>query len=238
MILYSTVSGSIIGRNARPFVKWAGGKGQLLQYIGRLVTEAVCKNGIDTYIEPFVGGGSVLMWTLTNIPSIKKAVINDINKNLATAYSVVRDNPDGLISLLSEIDMEYKSKNIDGMEELYYSTRDKYNNGGLTPVENTAAFIFLNKTCYNGLYRVSKKGEFNTPFSKYRNPNICDRNNITACSEVLKNVDILCGDFSNTQQYAGGNVFFYIDPPYKPLTKTSSFTSYSEESFGDEDQMR
>ena len=238
MIIHSTESSDIIGKNARPFVKWAGGKRQLLNYIGRLVTEAVCRNGMDTYVEPFVGGGSVLMWTLANIPSIKKAVVNDINKNLVTAYSVVKENPYGLISSLSEIDREYRSRDIDGMEEFYYSARDRYNNGGLTPVENAAAFVFLNRTCYNGLYRVNKKGRFNTPFGKYRNPNICDRENIMACSKLLANVDILCGDFADTLRYAGPNVFFYIDPPYKPLTKTSGFTSYSEASFNDDDQLR
>lgn len=225
-------------KEAKPFVKWAGGKGQLIPRIDQLMSVAYNKAEIDTYVEPFVGGGAVLFWVLSQHQNIKHAVINDINKDLTTAYMVVRDNLKDLKTALSELQTEYLSKNEVDRATFFLNIRDKFNKKDLSPVENTACFIFLNKTCFNGLYRVNSKGKFNVPFGKYLNPTICDEANLAACSNLLQNVDILCGDFSKTIEYANQNSLFYFDPPYKPLSKTSSFTSYAAGAFDDEEQIR
>ncbi len=225
-------------KEAKPFVKWAGGKRQLIPNIDKFVAIANEKEAIDTYVEPFVGGGAVLFWILSNYDHIKQVVINDINVDLITAYKVVRDNPKDLIEALTKLQREYYSISEDERRVFYSQVRNSYNKKESDPIENTSYFLFLNKTCFNGLYRVNRKGFFNVPFGKNVNPTICDEANIDACSRLLQKVVILCGDYSQTICYASRHSFFYFDPPYRPLSKTSSFTSYSTNAFGDEEQMR
>ncbi len=219
----------------KPFVKWAGGKGQLLSTIEKELPQS----SFDCYVEPFAGGGAMLFWVLSNFPLVEKVVINDINSDLTNAYLTVRNNVRELINTLKDIQKEYFSLKLDEERKKYFlQKRERYNTKSLDSTENTALFIFLNRTCFNGLYRVNSKGLFNVPFGKYANPTICDEGTLQADSRLLQKVEILTGDFEQTIRYADHNVFFYIDPPYKPLTKTSAFTSYAKENFDDEEQIR
>ena len=223
---------------AKPFVKWAGGKTQLLEEICKSLPKDLCAREKIVYVEPFVGGGAVLFWMLQKYPNIEKAIINDINKELICTYRIIKNNVRDLIVLLDSIQSAYLSKKTDDRKLYFLEKRKQYNSKNKSDIETAALFIFLNKTCFNGLYRVNSKGEFNVPHGKYLNPKICDKDNLLAVSRALQNVDILCGDFENTEKYAGLNADFYIDPPYKPITETSSFTSYKKNGFGDVEQFR
>ena len=223
----------------KPFLKWVGGKGQLLTYIEKSLPREIFTLSNLTYIEPFVGGGAMLFWALTNIKSIKKAIINDINPDLTNAYMTVRDNIDELIVELKHIQNEYYSlKSEEKRKEFYLEKRERFNSESLGKIENTALFIFLNRTCFNGLYRVNSKGSFNVPFGKYKNPTICDENTLLADSKLLQKVEILTGDFEQTFSHGTKNTLYYFDPPYKPLNQTSNFNSYAKEEFGDSEQIR
>ena len=192
-----------------------------------------------TYIEPFVGGGAMLFHLLSHYPNIKRAVINDINKDLTTCYEIVRDKPQELIRALQDIQTEYDSLHTDTIrQEFYYRMRDRFNTKALDALENTVLFFFLNRTCFNGLYRVNKKGGFNVPFGKYESPSFCNEEVIYADSELLQNVEILNGDFEATFDKINGKTLFYFDPPYRPLSNTSSFNNYSKEDFNDDAQIR
>ena len=224
---------------AKPFVKWVGGKGQLIEQLEALLPADFDKRENLTYIEPFVGGGAMLFHILQYHPNISSAVINDINKELIICYNIVKNNPSELVNNLSLIQKEYFSLSSEDVKKSFFlKMRDKFNNGGLTNVECASLFIFLNRTCFNGLYRVNKSGKFNVPFGKYEKPTICDTSTIYADSELLKHVTILNGDFEETLRYASNNSFFYFDPPYRPLSKTSSFNDYSKEAFNDDSQIR
>ena len=225
-------------KQAKPFVKWVGGKGQLLSQIDSALPKRLFMGKEVTYIEPFVGGGAMLFYMLEKFQNIKKAVINDINKDLIIAYKTVRDNPKELINRLKEIEIEYLALNEEKRKEYFLEKRDLYNTKQLPEIENASLFIFLNRTCFNGLYRVNSKGLFNVPFGKYANPKICDESTILKDSKLLQKVEILNSDFENTINYIDGNTFFYFDPPYRPLNVTSSFNSYSKESFNDDEQIR
>lgn len=222
----------------KPFIKWVGGKTQLLNEIDNtLPSDFRNRKGI-TYIEPFVGGGAMLFHMLNKYPNIERAVINDINSELVCTYKMVRDDVDSLISELSRIQSEYTRLDTNGRKEYFLSKRDLYNNETKTPLQTASLFIFLNKTCFNGLYRVNSKGFFNVPHGGYTNPNICDTNTLIADSEALRNVEILCGDFNNTAIFSGTDSIYYLDPPYRPITSTSSFNSYAKTSFNDNEQVR
>ena len=224
---------------AKPFIKWVGGKSQLISSIERSLPKAIYNTDSLTYIEPFVGGGAMLFWILGNLQNIKKAIINDINSDLTKTYTTIRDNASDLVLVLKRIEKEYKSlQTEESRKEFYLSQREKFNTKQIENVENSALFIFLNRTCFNGLYRVNSNGLFNVPFGKYTNPTICDENTILADSELLQKVEILTGDFEQTFSHATENTLFYFDPPYKPLSKTSSFNSYAKEEFNDNDQIR
>ena len=224
----------------KPFVKWAGGKKQLLSSIERVLPQDFSKLKNITYIEPFVGGGAVLFWILQNYPNnITRAVINDINPNLTNVYKTIRDNRYELLEILSYFERSYISlSDLDLKKELFTSIRTRYNLETVSSIERAAMFIFLNKTCFNGLYRVNKKGLFNVPYGKYANPKICDVETIESDSELLQRVEILTGDFSQTIDYIGDQTLFYFDPPYRPISSSSSFTAYSKENFKDVDQLR
>ncbi len=226
-------------KTAKPFLKWAGGKTQLVGDIEKLFPIHFQKSQF-TYIEPFVGSGAVLFWMLNNFPNLKKAVINDINADLINTYKTIVSNSKELISILEVMQNEFHA--LEGKEnekkEYYYQKRTQYNTRKSTQTDHSALFVFLNRTCFNGLYRVNRKNEFNVPIGSYKKPTICDRENILAVNEALKKVDILCGDFEHTLPYATENTLFYFDPPYKPLSETSSFNSYSKYEFDDQEQIR
>lgn len=226
-------------QTAKPFLKWAGGKTQLISEIEKNLPSKLVQ-GNFTYIEPFVGSGAVLFWMLSNFPNLKKAVINDINQDLINTYKTIASNPNELISILEILQNEYHD--LDGNDEkkkqYYYDKRALYNTRKEEKTSQSALFIFLNRTCFNGLYRVNRKNEFNVPMGSYKKPTICDTENLLAVSEALQKVKILCGDFEQTLPYAEENTLFYFDPPYKPLSETSSFNSYAKDDFNDEEQIR
>lgn len=223
----------------KPFLKWAGGKTQLITEIERGLPSEIT-NKKFTYIEPFVGSGAVLFWMLNNFPKLEKAVINDINHDLINTYKVIAKKPKEIISILTIFESEYHQlvNEFDLKKEYYYHKRILYNTRKSDKSIQAALFIFLNRTCFNGLYRVNGKNEFNVPMGSYLKPMICDKENILAVSKALKKVEIVCGDFENTISKAKSNTFFYLDPPYKPLSNTSSFNSYAKDEFDDAEQVR
>ena len=224
---------------AKPFIKWVGGKSQLIEQLDSLLPADFDNRRNVTYIEPFVGGGAMLFYMLQRYPNIRHAVINDINPDLIGCYRTVRDFPEELIASLQQIEKEYLELGTEEERKDFFMTvRTRYNLKNLDPVENTTLFFFLNRTCFNGLYRVNKSGAFNVPFGKYTNPTICDADTIRIDSKLLQRVEIHQGDFEQTFEYAEGDTFFYFDPPYRPLSDTSSFNDYTKESFNDADQIR
>jgi DNA adenine methylase len=223
---------------AKPFIKWVGGKTQLITSIEQKLATNFSQKKNVTYIEPFVGGGAVLFWILQKYPNISKAVINDINPDLTTAYKTIKERPNDLVKYLKAVQNEYLPLDDEKRKEYFLEKRSRFNTKELDTIENTALFIFLNRTCFNGLYRVNSKGHFNVPFGKYANPKICDEQTIVADSEILQKVEILTGDFEDTLKFTDKNSFFYFDPPYKPLSNTSSFNSYAKEEFNDLEQIR
>lgn len=227
---------------AKPFVKWAGGKGQLLPTLMENLPVDFREQQTITYIEPFVGGGAMLFYMLNNFPNINRAIINDVNPALINCYHTIKNNHESIIKELRPIHDEYHSlDNQDSRSNLYYILRDEYNS---IPVENrntiraAALFIFFNKTCFNGLYRENSKGLFNVPFGKYLNPTICNEKAIEAAHKTLQNVDIFCGNYSDIMQYINWDEynFFYFDPPYRPLLGTNNFKQYTLNPFNDPEQ--
>lgn len=192
-----------------------------------------------TYIEPLVGGGAMLFYMLQQYPNIKRAIINDINPHLINTYRVIRDEPYSLIDVLNYLQNHFKAlADYDKQKELYLDIRARFNQQELSEIEEAAYMIFLNRTCFNGLYRENSKGGFNVPFGRYSNPTICDEELILADSELLQRVELMNGDYSHTAEHIQGYTFFYFDPPYRPLDATSSFNSYVKESFDDNEQIR
>ena len=221
----------------KPFVKWAGGKSQLISEIRKKYPK-----NIKCYCEPFVGGGAVLFDILANYKP-EKVLINDINKELIITYYQLQNNVDNLIKKLFALQNEFISADLEQRKIIYNNNRKLYNSLKNKSCENNeleiaSLFIFLNKTCFNGLYRVNKNGDFNVPMGSYKNPLICDEFNLKKSSILLKNVKIICGDYSRCIDYINDETFVYIDPPYRPLTQTSSFTSYSAKVFDDKEQIR
>lgn len=221
-------------KSVKPFVKWAGGKSQLLDEIRKKYPDR-----IDRYCEPFVGGGAVLLDVLENFTP-KEILVNDINRQLINTYNQIRSNVESVIKTLSSCQADFWNKSEDERKEMYYGKRDAFNAGikeEAADTEMAALFIFLNKTCFNGLYRVNGKGLFNVPMGSYKKPPICDADNLRKISELLRNVEIRCGEYSECSDFIDKNALVYIDPPYRPLTATASFTSYSENVFGDKQQI-
>lgn len=226
-------------KKGKPFIKWAGGKSQLIDKIDQSIPREL-KNAKFTYIEPFVGGGAVLFHVLNNYQNIDKVVINDINSDLIGTYKTIKDNVSELIQVLKTWENEYH--NLNGFDEkkkeYYYEKRTLFNTRKSNKINQSALFIFLNKTCFNGLYRVNRNNEFNVPIGSYKKPMICDEDNLLAVNKLLQKVEILNGDFEETLLEAQENSFFYFDPPYKPLSETSSFNSYAKDEFNDSEQIR
>ncbi|MGN0222281.1 MAG: DNA adenine methylase [Prevotella sp.] len=224
---------------AKPFIKWAGGKGQLLSTFEHLLPERFAEMEGITYIEPFVGGGAMLFYMLQRFDNIQRAVINDVNTDLITAYNVVKREPETLIRALSALQQEYYAISEEPCrKEFYLSMREMFNSKPLDDMSTTVLLIFLNRTCFNGLYRINAKGLFNVPFGKYNKPTICDEDNIRKVSQLLQKVEISHGDFEQTERFVTHNTFVYFDPPYRPLDATSCFNSYTKDAFDDAEQIR
>ncbi len=222
---------------AKPFLKWAGGKGQLINTFDEMFPSELKEGKIKTYIEPFVGGGSVLFHILQNY-DIEKAYINDINKELINCYRCIKADVNEVIKQLEVLEKEYLS--CDDRTNYFYNVRDRYNSihlNGYYDFEKCADFIFLNHTCFNGLYRVNKSGKFNVPHGKYKNPLICDKENLLLCSKLLQKVEISFGSYEQVLSNADKNTFVYFDPPYRPLVENNSFVSYDKSGFDDNDQI-
>ena len=222
----------------KPFLKWAGGKGQLLHEIKKYYP---FDNVITKYAEPFVGGGAVLFDILGKY-DLKEIYISDINVELMNAYRIVRDNIDALIENLYLLQNEFLFLDTEDRRDYYNKKRNRFNdlkvNGDINEnIEKAALMIFLNKTCFNGLYRVNKKGQFNVPMGAYKNPLICDENNLRLASKKLQRVIIVCGDYREAADFIDEKTFVYFDPPYRPLTETSGFTAYTENLFNDAEQI-
>lgn len=230
-----------IKEKVRPFVKWAGGKGSLIPQITKYYPEDLKTGVIDKYVEPFVGGGAVLIDILQKY-DVKEAYAYDTNKDLINAYNVIKTDVNSLINKLKKYEDEYISLEMEDRKKYYYDVRSEYNSSeikeGKTSLKRAAEFIFLNRTCFNGLYRVNQSGDFNVPMGKYKNPTICDEENLEALSKLIKNVEFICGDYQTTEEIVDKNTFVYFDPPYRPLSVTSGFTSYTKDDFDDEDQKQ
>jgi len=217
---------------AKPFLKWAGGKTQLLGEIEQRLPNGLSTGEIDTYVEPFVGGGAVFFYIAQNYSKIQKFYLLDINHDLVRCYNEVKTNVDALIDELRSLETAFLRKRS-GRENFYYDIRDQFNSD-----RSTAKLIFLNKTCYNGLYRVNRNNEFNVPFGGYENPTICDEENLFAVFTILQNVEVITADFEESKRYINKNCFVYLDPPYRPISRTASFTSYAKDDFTEKDQIR
>ena len=223
----------------KPFVKWAGGKGSLLNQLEKFYPLELQNGKIDCYIEPFVGGGAVLIDILQSY-KVKEVYAFDINLELINSYNVIKNHVDELIANLKLLEREYLCMEKENRKEYFYKIRKNYNVHKLAKdemsVQKAVEFIFLNRTCFNGLYRVNKKGDFNVPMGNYKNPTICDEENLRALSNLIKNVNFQYGDYRTSEKYIKKNTFVYFDPPYRPLNVTSGFTSYTKEDFDDENQ--
>lgn len=226
-------------KKVKPFLKWAGGKGQLLSEIEKYYPFA--SGMVTKYAEPFVGGGAVLFDILSRY-HLKEVYISDVNAELINTYRIIRDDIDALVSLLVAMQNEFLLMDTEQRKAYYLTKRDRFNdlkvNGNENiNIEKAALMIFLNKTCFNGLYRVNRKGLFNVPMGSYKNPLICDETNFRAVSEKLQKVTIVCGDYRKSAEFIDKNTFVYFDPPYRPITDTASFTAYTENLFNDEEQI-
>lgn len=236
----------LILTKAKPFLKWAGGKGQLIEQIDSYLPLELKTGKIKRYIEPFIGGGA-LFFHIAQSYEVEELVINDVNEELVLAYTSIKNDCDCLISLLKEMESHYFALSPVEQQDYFYQFREQFNLSRSAIdfnqfednwIKRTAQIIFLNRTCFNGLFRVNAKGGFNVPFGKYKNPTICAEENLKAIANILARTTILLGDYTQCQDYVDSNTFVYFDPPYRPLNKTSSFTSYSTFAFNDSEQLR
>jgi len=233
--------------NAKPFLKWAGGKTQLLNELEARLPEQVIKTKIiKSYIEPFIGGGAFFFY-LKSKYKIENSIICDINREIIIAYKILQNQPYSLIEFLYNLEQNYYDINENERENFYYKVRDAYNlqinnfnyeNYNDEWIKRAAYLIFLNKTCFNGLFRQNRTGKFNVPFGKYKNPKICDKETLIFVNKSLENTLIISGDFTQTAPFINNDSIVYFDPPYRPLNATSSFTSYYKDSFDDDSQIR
>lgn len=223
----------------KPFVKWVGGKSHLVEEIEKFLP-VDDERALTKYCEPMVGGGALLFDILSKF-DFEQIYISDTNVELINAYNAIQKDVDALIKRLTEMQLLFLPMDENGRKYFYYTARDKFNSLELNEtnsIEKAALFIFLNKTCFNGLYRVNKKGQFNVPMGAYKNPTICDEANLRNVSKVLQSVEIVCGDYTLSKKFIDSNTFVYIDPPYRPISQTSGFTSYTTDVFDDNEQIR
>ena len=225
---------------AKPFLKWAGGKSQLLSQFEQLYPRALHSRKITNYVEPFIGGGAVFFDLMQRF-QFKRAYISDINADLILTYQVIQNNVEQLITSLRDCQNNYNQLNEEQRLELFLKTREQFNQrhlGFMPPIEIATHLIFLNKTCFNGLFRLNSKGGFNVPSGKYTNPAILQEANLRLVSKVLQNVEIEVANYDACFDKVDENTLVYFDPPYRPLSKTASFTSYSANEFGDKEQKQ
>jgi DNA adenine methylase len=235
---------------AKPFLKWAGGKGQLLKSLSGYFPKALADGTVTDYYEPFLGGGAMFFHVMQNFP-VKSAWLMDANEELVLLYNVVRRDVDALVERLSQMERDYLKLDAEKRQARFLKVRaalnkarpgmdyKKYSEAAW--IERASQLIFLNKTCYNGLFRVNRDGGFNTPFGRYARPTIADGDNLRAASALLAKATIRLSDFGELATRKGHprqNAFIYYDPPYRPLSRTASFTSYSRFAFGDPEQER
>lgn len=222
----------------KPFVKWAGGKGKLVKTLVQRLPPDFDKQHNITYIEPFVGGGAMMFYMIEHYPNISRIIINDINKDLMRCYRLIKEAPYALIERLRVLEAGYYALFSDqGRKDFYYSIRDAFNEELFDEDEKAAQFIFLNHTCFNGLYRENKSGLFNVPIGRYKKPRILNEELILADHKALSKVEILNDNYKAVSDYLGdGYTFIYFDPPYRPLLGSSNFNDYSKSGFGDLEQ--
>ena len=201
--------------------------------IERRLPQGIGTGEIDTYVEPFVGGGAVFFYMAQRYEGIKSFYLFDINNDLVNCYNAVKNDVECLIDELKQLENEFLPLDKLERKEFYYQIRKEFNSD-----RHTAKLIFLNKTCFNGLYRVNRKDQFNVPFGDYKNPKICDAEKLGSVSQVLQKAEIICADFEKSDKYIDNKTFVYFDPPYRPLSPTASFTSYSKEDFDEDEQIR
>nr|P34720.1 RecName: Full=Type II methyltransferase M1.MboI; Short=M1.MboI; AltName: Full=Adenine-specific methyltransferase MboIA; AltName: Full=M.MboA; AltName: Full=Modification methylase MboIA; Short=M.MboIA [Moraxella bovis]BAA03071.1 MboI methyltransferase A [Moraxella bovis] len=224
----------------KPFIKWAGGKNSLLDEIQKRLPDFVHSQDF-CLVEPFVGGGAVSLWALSDLPHLKQLVINDCNADLINVYQVIKNNPDDLIGYIENLQSHYdKLTDLESKKPYFYHKRDVFNQRTSNDIEQAGLFIFLNKSAFNGLYRVNKNNQFNVPIGNYKKPTFVDKENILNISKKLQNTKILSGDFELVLAHLPNNFpcLFYLDPPYRPISDTASFTSYSDNGFDDNEQKR
>jgi DNA adenine methylase len=231
----------------KPFLKWAGGKTQLLYELENRLPLSVQESGIiKSYVEPFAGGGAMFFYLKAKY-NVHRSCLIDTNPELIMAYKVIKKDHSALIKFLREIQSTHLSMDENSRKDNYYSIRNDYNgqmngfdykNRNDDWVMRTGYLIFLNKTCYNGLFRLNNKGEFNVPFGKYKNPKIFDEANLIAVHKALKNTELFSDDFTGAEKFIEKETLVYMDPPYRPLNSTSHFTDYSKDGFDDQDQKR
>jgi len=233
-------------KKIKPFLKWAGGKSQLLPQFQDLYPAELKTGAVVRYIEPFVGGGAVFFDIVSQF-DVQSFYLLDANVELILIYRVVQRDPIELVERLQDMATKYLALSNAERKRFYYSVRDKFN--ATQPyinyqvysrawIERAAQLLFMNRTCFNGLFRLNSKGQFNVPHGRYKNPKIVDPDNIYNASLLLQKAEIICGDFTVCEQWVTENTFVYFDPPYRPLNTTSSFTSYSQDKFNDADQIR
>ena len=229
---------------AKPFLKWAGGKSQLLTQFEKFYPTSLKENRIDYYFEPFLGGGAVFFDIIQKY-DIKKAYLIDINEDLILTYLVIQNHVYDLIKTLRELENQYKKLSQEKRKHFYYMIRNAYNEK--KPyinynkfhsdwIERSAQMIFLNKTCYNGLYRLNSAGEFNSPAGNYKNPTILDEENLIHASQVLEKAEIFCNSYKIVLKLIKKNSFVYFDPPYRPISNSANFVKYTQFGFTEEDQ--
>lgn len=230
----------------KPCLKWAGGKTQVLEQLNSHFPVELKTNKIKKYFEPFIGGGAVFLH-IAQFYSINELFICDLNPELVLLYKTIQKDVENLIDILLEIEFEYSILDDEKRKIFFYEERSQFNSQkdqinldcfDSKWLERTAQIIFLNKTCFNGLFRVNKKGEFNVPMGKYKNPTICDQNNLRELAKVLQRTCICYGDFSSCKEEVNEETFVYFDPPYRALNKTASFNAYSAKTFDDKEQIR
>ena len=232
--------------HATPFLKWAGGKTQLLKRFSKRLPPEMKNGEITSYVEPFVGGGAVFFYLAQRF-SFDHSSIFDANEELILSYRVIKKSTKKLIHELESLESAYISKNNEDRERLFYHVRDSFNKKkpeinfhkyDAEWVTRAAQNIFLNRTCFNGLFRMNRTGEFNVPFGRYKNPQILNKDNLNDVAALLKTTTIILGDFTRCKKFVDNTTFVYLDPPYRPLNDTSSFTSYAKDGFSDTDQHR
>lgn len=231
---------------AKPFLKWAGGKTQLVEQMKALFTSDLARGTINRYVEPFVGSGVLFFYVAQNYP-INEFFLFDVNEELVLVYKTIQNEVDALICKLEKIQNVYVGLSATEQEKSFYEVRHKFNNKRHDIdfdhfqkdwIERAAQIIFLNRTCFNGLFRVNSRGKFNVPFGLHKNPQICNAENLINVSRILQNAIIERADFVRAGKVVNSNTFVYLDPPYRPISTTSSFTFYSKDEFGDKEQKR